>query len=911
MLDSFCYGEFLRYYRIVSKPDKNDCQPDEFNEKLVEVNHQGSVYPKKIPLMTCSEKLQCRKVPCVLRYYVPNRHKFPERYAHHLLFMFYPFRSEAELLSNEFNTYADKLNEPGVIEIVNFNKSRIEPYTELVEEAFFRFSNDMSLNSNSFAQQENDEVIEQLGEALFDEEDQPGDEIHVPANANIEQANNILNDSEIDRLIRGLNTMQREVFNVVHKWARDFVKNSFCKVPKEIEPFYVFLTGGGGVGKSRVLTTIYHCVSKLLMYRGGEPDKKRILVLSPTGVAAVNVDGTTIHTGLGIQTRGKYFPLNDRNRTALRQKLEKVEIILIDEISMVSSKLFQEINLRLREIFSCDKPFGGKPVIICGDLFQLPPVKGKPVYDFNSESLQGILNFELWDKFNVAELTEVMRQKGDDIFIDLLNKVRTGNVDENAVNILKERFIEPNDDSYPIDALHIFAENYPANNHNEAMLNKLSEPVINIMAIDEMPQHFNLQESAMRNLETAKLNDTGGLISKLLIKIGARVMITKNIDLEDRLINGQIGTVKYFKYRNNRIVKIYVKLSDERAGVKATNSDSTSRENHWVPIERAEASFTLKGRSANSPMIRRTQFPLILAWACTCHKVQSLSIPEAVISFTLHRQRHFNPGQMYVALSRVTTLSGLYLLGNYSKSAINVNTSADKEYERLRVERPFSPVEKLEILDENLTITLLNIRSLRKHAVDINSDKRLVNNDILFLTETQLSPNNPTADIEQTLSCFQFEFNSSHISKYKSLAFCYQNQVSVIEHEKHEGMSILTIRKPSFADISIKIALIYRQPNSTLRTFYEVIQAVVERQIDILLGDFNIDAFDSSDQLQEILTLYQLVINEPTHLSGSLIDHFYIRKTILENYDFNTIVTNIYFSDHDAVSFQLMKPMKL
>jgi len=92
------------------------------------------------------------------------------------------------------------------------------------------------------------------------------------------------------------------------------------------------------------------------MYRGGEPDKKRILVLSPTGVAAVNVDGTTIHTGLGIQTRGKYFPLNDRNRTALRQKLEKVEIILIDEISMVSNKLFQKVNLRLREVFSCDKP---------------------------------------------------------------------------------------------------------------------------------------------------------------------------------------------------------------------------------------------------------------------------------------------------------------------------------------------------------------------------------------------------------------------------------------------------------------------------------------------------------------------------------------------------------------------------
>jgi len=84
---------------------------------------------------------------------------------------FYPFRSEAELLSNEFQTYVGKLNEPGVVDIVNLNKSRIEPYTELVEEAFTRFSNDMSLNNNSFGQQENNEVIEQLEEALFDNEE--------------------------------------------------------------------------------------------------------------------------------------------------------------------------------------------------------------------------------------------------------------------------------------------------------------------------------------------------------------------------------------------------------------------------------------------------------------------------------------------------------------------------------------------------------------------------------------------------------------------------------------------------------------------------------------------------------------------------------------------------------------------
>ena len=376
---------------------------------------------------------------------------------------------------------------------------------------------------------------------------------------------------------------------------------------------------------------------------------------------------------------------------SLRQKLSSVEIILIDEISMVSSKLMQEINLHLCEIFFSDKPFGEKSVIACGDLFQLPPVRGKTVYNCDVEKIQRILSFELWDKFCIAELTEVMRQRGDDIFIDLLNKVRIGDIDESVESLLRQRFIEPGSVDYSHDALHIFGENEPANKHNEEMLNRISGPSIQVAAIDEFPQEYNIPTSDLRNLQNAKLSNTGELIYILIVKIGARVMITKNIDLKDRLINGQIGTIMQFKFKNDDLVKIYIKLDDERAGVKALNSDPISRENMWIPITRSEAFFTLKARSANSSMIRRTQFPLMLSWACTCHKVQGLSLPEAVISFTLNKQRRFNPGQMYVALSRVTSLNGLHLIGNVSRSAIQHNTAAAIEYDRLRIESPLVP----------------------------------------------------------------------------------------------------------------------------------------------------------------------------------------------------------------------------
>ena len=100
---------------------------------------------------------------------------------------------------------------------------------------------------------------------------------------------------------------QREFFNFVHKWSRDFIKSLGCKIHQNVKLFYVFITGGAGVGKSHMIKTIYMSLSKVLMYKGGELDKPRILLLAPTGVAAININGTTIHSGLGINVGGKLY----------------------------------------------------------------------------------------------------------------------------------------------------------------------------------------------------------------------------------------------------------------------------------------------------------------------------------------------------------------------------------------------------------------------------------------------------------------------------------------------------------------------------------------------------------------------------------------------------------------------------
>ncbi|XP_066933724.1 uncharacterized protein [Clytia hemisphaerica] len=146
---------------------------------------------------------------------------------------------------------------------------------------------------------------------------------------------------------------------------------------------------------------------------------------------------------------------------------------MIDEISMVPSRLFRNIDSRLREIFSSDKPFGGKSVLLCGDLYQLPPIYRDPIYKADCSSMQSIVGFELWRSFQMAELTEVMRQRDDIDFVDLLNQVRLGELDEEKEELLKSRFITKDSPDYPANITHIYAENKPVDLYNLQMLEKL------------------------------------------------------------------------------------------------------------------------------------------------------------------------------------------------------------------------------------------------------------------------------------------------------------------------------------------------------------------------------------------------------------------------------------------------------
>ena len=345
-----------------------------------------------------------------------------------------------------------------------------------------------------------------------------------------------------------------------------------------------------------------------------------------------------------------------------------------------------------------------------------------------------------------------------------------GDIDGDDEKLLKSKFVMKEDQIYPHQAIHIWAENAPVNQHNAVMLSNVNNQLFCLNAIDILPK--NVQMSVITKTLNRSQMETGGLARSLELKVDARVMLTSNIDVGDKLSNGQIGTVFHiYVDHSKRVSKVYVKSDDESAGLKLRSRDNFARLHNCVPVERVETKIKIRTTKSSSPEIKRTQFPLMLAWACTVHKVQGKQFKECVISFDLLKQRSWNNGQMYVALSRVISLKGLYLIGEYNSSAIRADPRATIQYETMRQNHAMRSIDTCSTESPySLTISLHNTRSLKKHAIDIDADEILKECDILFLTETQIEATDDTTKITDILSDFDVIHNISS-DKFCSIAY--------------------------------------------------------------------------------------------------------------------------------------------
>ena len=290
------------------------------------------------------------------------------------------------------------------------------------------------------------------------------------------------------------------------------------KEGKPIEPYHVFLSGPGGIGRSHVIKLIHSDTLKLLKLSGRfEPDDVIVLLNAPTGVAAFNINGMTLHLAL-LLGRGKYDgfqPFSHDKLNTLRTKLSRLMLIIIDEVSMVGSNMLLEIHERLQQIkgVSDDVMFSGVSILAVGDLYQLPPVVRHQCLAVSDCYAQLYGSGSLWvDRFQMIELSEVMRQRGGSAFSELLCRVRTDSCTSEDIQTLKSREITPDDVNYPTQALHVYRLNSDVDSRNALMLDNLApqSQQYTIKASDSIASqtgHISLSTLS------EKISETGGLLS--------------------------------------------------------------------------------------------------------------------------------------------------------------------------------------------------------------------------------------------------------------------------------------------------------------------------------------------------------------------------------------------------------------
>ena len=244
-----------------------------------------------------------RKVRAVLRYHVQNPERNPEQYGHHVLFSFYLLRDEGNLKHPPISeNYLAKLQQPEILNVVNQSRH------------------------DTFLEQENDETEFEIREAvdsLPQNEDPAEKTVLLEDMSQIQSTRPVLiQDEELNSKIRSLNDKQRKSFDLAHGWAKKSLNNLSSLAPTAIDPLHIFLTGNAGCGKSFLTKVLYQSLSKTFSYRNSELEKAKVLLLGPTGVAAINIGGTTIHAGLNIPVGifGKYLPpLSDKMRSMSRK----------------------------------------------------------------------------------------------------------------------------------------------------------------------------------------------------------------------------------------------------------------------------------------------------------------------------------------------------------------------------------------------------------------------------------------------------------------------------------------------------------------------------------------------------------------------------------------------------------------
>ena len=869
-------------------------------------------------------KLRGKKV---LRFHKIKQTSNPHEYYFTEMQRYTSFTSDDDLHPDDFENclklYTSKFDE------IKYIKSKVLPHLESVTEGREKADEYLAEIGTEL-----DPMNEQTEDIAREEGEHDDDEMAVldPGTSGIIMDNIettvdrtyrkivIEGEEDLQAKVRSLDKEQRIVVDHVVGYARNFrmYEERKNENPKPVPPF-LLVHGNAGTGKSHVIDVLSQLLEKTFRRSGDNPDHPYILRLAFTGVAADLISGQTINKTFHLPHSHTIRPLTDKIRDLRRTQLQHLRVIIIDEISLVSADQLHQIHFRLsQDIKQNGLPFGNVALICFGDLLQIKPVSGPFVFSLPSNPVFQLNECQnsIWNKFKPIELKTNHRSGAFHEYAELLNRVRTGEQTDDDIKQMNLRVFARNSKDLPKEAVFCSGENKIIDEYNIINLNKLNGDIYSRKA--------DIFSSNKKEIKSPKV-DSSGIIHKtnvpfeVKLKIGARVMLTINLDVADSLCNGSMGEVVGFKRTgNNKIKYIMVKFDKETAGKDRRRTYNFEEFPGATAIDLLEQEFE-QGK-AYSTTATAINWPLKLSWGVTIHKMQGSTVfnPKAIL---LDFDCWLRPAMIYVALSRIQSISQLYILerkktskykNNYDKGD-KIPTNIMKPWQDAMDE--LARLKKMDLAKflwnepTAFKIVSLNIVSMAKHMGDIQADKDIINADIVLLQETSFASNmNPDAGYDLGPN-FMKNFNNQ--GKGKGVATYYPDNYRVITQYKKDTFQTTTIQSEELV-----ITNVYRSNNASHNFCSELRQLLnnMEDKNHLLMGDFNYCLKNEPKHNVKLLLekygyapINQILHQPPqaTQIRGRCLDQAWIKivSETIKVQDF--AVRTCVYSDHEKIEVQL------
>lgn len=404
----------------------------------------------------------------------------------------------------------------------------------------------------------------------------------------------------------------------------------------------IFITGPGGSGKSHVINSFVNYYKENI-----ENEENKLYVTSSTGLSSLLINGTTIHQYSGIGTGEKnieYYVKSIQKKKIVRERWKNTSVLIIDEISMINSNLFQKLDIIAQRLRKNKKPFGGIQIICSGDFLQLPPVKST---DFCFESFTWDITID-----KIFYFDKIIRQRNEE-FQNALNKIRIGVIDNDVKNVLESCRNRKLDNKDGIIPTLLFSKKDMVKEYNDKNLNKLINDGNKTVKYKSEYVFSSKINDLVKDDYIKLINNQYNVEDEIILTKYSQVMLNIN-NIDEGLANGSRGIIIDFSESNNPIVQFL----------------------NGKILEIKKKDYKLEENKDN---VTKKQIPLIHAWAITIHKAQGMSLEYIQTDIG---KSIFEYGQAYVVLSRIKTLEGLSLIDiDYSK--IKANPKLVKFYNSL------------------------------------------------------------------------------------------------------------------------------------------------------------------------------------------------------------------------------------